>query len=162
VELPTYPFQRERFWLEPIHEAIGAGKASSSLLGQGSHPLLGRRIHSAHAPQAIVFESVIGGSGARLVDESAAETSPALQQTVLEQMAQAAAETVAHGNAVRMEPLAIEEPLPLSGDPPRVVQLVLIPKGPTSFRLEIFSRIAKEPRDAPTWTRHASTQLHTS
>jgi acyl transferase domain-containing protein/thioesterase domain-containing protein/acyl carrier protein len=41
VELPTYPFQRQRFWLEPSH---GAGDAGAAGLGEAGHPLLGARI----------------------------------------------------------------------------------------------------------------------
>jgi polyketide synthase 12 len=39
VELPTYAFQRERFWPEPI--ARGAGDLSAVGLGSTAHPLLG-------------------------------------------------------------------------------------------------------------------------
>jgi polyene macrolide polyketide synthase len=38
VRLPTYPFQRRRYWLEPSHSP---GEVTSAGLGQADHPLLG-------------------------------------------------------------------------------------------------------------------------
>ena len=43
VSLPTYAFQRERYWLDPAAGA-GAGEASSiGMSSAGDHPLLGCR-----------------------------------------------------------------------------------------------------------------------
>lgn len=42
VPLPSYPWQRERHWIEPMPMAVSAGRDTG-------HPLLGHRIHSAQA-----------------------------------------------------------------------------------------------------------------
>ncbi|WP_431784955.1 polyketide synthase dehydratase domain-containing protein, partial [Streptomyces chumphonensis] len=44
VDLPTYPFQRERFWLE---SASGAGDVSGAGLAAAGHPLLGAAVSLA-------------------------------------------------------------------------------------------------------------------
>jgi len=76
VELPTYPFQRKRFWapISPVMLAGipgGANASSVPLVTPGSpssaasliviptHPLLGRRVDCAFQPEAIIFESCL-------------------------------------------------------------------------------------------------------
>jgi acyl transferase domain-containing protein len=48
IPLPTYPFQRRRFWVEP--EGYGTGWKSEDTRDPARHPLLGERILSAEPP----------------------------------------------------------------------------------------------------------------
>ncbi len=54
LPLPTYPFQRERYWLEPLPE-----NEASTTPGNLIHPLLGRKISSPL--QVIQFENRLNG-----------------------------------------------------------------------------------------------------
>jgi len=54
VSLPTYPFQRERYIMDPVHEPGGRGTAKGiSLMGE-EHPLLGRRMDAPSVEKRFV------------------------------------------------------------------------------------------------------------
>ncbi|NIA28584.1 MAG: amino acid adenylation domain-containing protein [Actinobacteria bacterium] len=60
VELPTYPFQRERFWIDAKPKNISTGVASLVRNeGKKVHPLLGYEIHSPL--QDIQFQNTFSG-----------------------------------------------------------------------------------------------------
>jgi acyl transferase domain-containing protein/acyl carrier protein len=62
LDLPTYPFQRERCWAEvkPRHVAVGGARESTNT---SKHPLIGRRMRSPWLEGA-VYETELG-SGSR-------------------------------------------------------------------------------------------------
>ncbi|MFE6398041.1 type I polyketide synthase [Streptomyces alboflavus] len=51
VDLPTYPFQRRRFWLDA---PAGAGDVTAAGLGRPDHPLLGARVDLAESAEALL------------------------------------------------------------------------------------------------------------
>ena len=59
VPLPSYPWQRQRYWLEPAHEMPLDGASGSPFQSDGSpsHPLLGRKLTTA-LPETL-FENVL-------------------------------------------------------------------------------------------------------
>src|SRR5262249_13008057 len=60
VELPTYAFQRRRFWTRP--GAVAAGDVASAGLGAVGHPLLGAAVELAGGHQLVLTGRVSLGS----------------------------------------------------------------------------------------------------
>src|SRR5581483_10576472 len=62
VALPTYPFQRERYWLPPATKPRAAMSASDAV-----HPLVHRRVRSAS--RDVQFESDLSGASPAFVGD---------------------------------------------------------------------------------------------
>ena len=155
VKLPTYPFQRRRYWLE---DKLAAGNIDAAGLADPGHPLLAARIDSP------------GGEGLQLAGRLAPASAPWLaDHTVLgdvalpaaahRELALAAARAVGLG---AIEELEVETPLvfPDAG----AVQLrvsVGEPGADGRRELAIHSRAQAEAdaAEAEPWMRHASGTL---
>jgi acyl transferase domain-containing protein len=160
LELPTYPFQRKRFWSDPAGVAL-SGKYGSRdpRLQEGMHPMLGRRIVMAHQPDHVLFETVVDTNHPLLGTETNPEEPITAPESFYQEMARAAAEVAAAGSDVQFDGLVTHEELTLKPHRPRVVQLALLPDEAGSFRFELFSRDGEGSDKPPTWTRHVSARV---
>src|SRR5277367_1875818 len=59
VSLPTYPWQRERYWIET---QARAGRAWGAQVSQGGHPLLGAGFRPADRPEAHYWEHQVSAT----------------------------------------------------------------------------------------------------
>ncbi|MDO9174107.1 MAG: polyketide synthase dehydratase domain-containing protein, partial [Actinomycetota bacterium] len=143
VTLPTYPFQRERYWADAAHRRRTRGQA-------GENPLLGAQLRSP-ALDATVFENALGVTWPAFLDHHRIYGTALLPSPAYLEMALAAAAEVdpAHGHAVTS--FEIREALILPEEGERVVQLVL--HDDRSF--EVVSRAP----DHDDWTLHATGRL---
>src|SRR5262249_54381715 len=109
VDLPTYAFQRQRFWLEP---APPAGDATAIGQGATEHPILGASVQLAGEEQTLFTGRLSLKThpwlGDHLLDGAAVVPATALVEMALHAAAEVGAETVAE--------LAIEAPLLLPED----------------------------------------------
>ena len=67
IALPTYPFQRSRYWLQGRDAGQPRTTDRSDTRDENTHPFLGRRLDSP-AIAGTVFETEIGTEGSELLD----------------------------------------------------------------------------------------------
>jgi len=159
VSLPTYPFQRRRYWIGPT----GSGPAPSPAAGLARasvHPLLGHRVHSAAAAELVQFENVIAPSRPAYLQDHRIAGTPVLPASAYLEIALAAGRAVEPDRELAVEGLVLEQAVQFFEGRARVVQVVLRPDGPAR-RFELHSRLELPPDNdgPPQWTRHATARL---
>ena len=185
LPLPTYPFQRKRYWLTPkTHDSTYDSVVTTSVVQpQAQHPLLGQRLHLADTPE-IRFQSQISQQQpAFLADyqvssRGGSRTAPTFPMTAYLEMALAAGADLFKSDEVTVEDLFIQQALLLPEDDVTTLQVVLKPvskqasesslnewrnqaRRHDSHEFKIFSLTASArsasaaSRDEPVWTLHA-------
>ncbi|MFD4509060.1 type I polyketide synthase [Streptomyces sp. NPDC058457] len=148
VPLPTYAFQRERYWLD---DTAGAGDVTSAGLVATGHPLIGAAVELADADTYVFTGRLSLHSTPWLADHGVFDEALFPATAFLELAVRAADEV----GCARVDELSLAAPLVLPRDGAVVLQMRVGPQGTDGTRsLEVFSR----PQDAPadeTWIRHA-------
>lgn len=152
ISLPTYPFQRERFWVEVVPASVPSPRRV--IPHSAGHPLLGQRLQVAGSSE-IRFESHIIQHSPTFLNDHRIYGSAILPATAYMEMALAAGATVFKSNQVSLENVAIQQALLLSEDATKTLQLVLQPNGAETYTFQIFSLTTHVEEEA-TWTLHAS------
>ncbi|WP_194820718.1 type I polyketide synthase [Micromonospora sp. S-DT3-3-22] len=147
VDLPTYAFQRQRFWLDA---PVDPGDATAMGLDSADHPLLGAAVTLANADGAVLTGRLSLDRHPWLadhaVDGAVVFPGTGYVDLALHAGAQVGAETV--------DELTIEAPLVLPERGGVQLQVVVGPADAGQARtLQVYARSADT--DAP-WTRHAS------
>ncbi len=153
VALPTYAFQRRRYWL-----ASGAGAGDASALGQSpaGHPLLGAAVELAGDREGLLFTGRLSLTGHSWLRDHAVMGTVLLPGAGFVELALTAAERV---GAQEIEELTLHAPLLLSEQGAYQVQLVLTEPDEAGARsIEIYSRAetSSDELEASEWTLHAS------
>ena len=145
VQLPTYPWQRERYWLAPPPPQRASGAVTA-------HPLLGARVPVASADA--VYESALSTSAPAWLTDHRVAGKALVPGAALAELARAAGDD--HGRRPsQVTGLVLQTPLILPESGARLVQVVLTDGG---GHAAIYSR----PSDAsPTtaWTLHATAEV---
>ncbi|MGQ4807006.1 hypothetical protein NKDENANG_00344 [Candidatus Entotheonellaceae bacterium PAL068K] len=136
VELPTYPFQRQRYWAD-----IAAARPTHAFHGVSAsetwHPLLGCRLRSAL--KDLVFESQVSPEAPSYLKHHRVFERVILPVTAYIEMALAAATAVLGTHAVVLEELLLEQPLMLPDDGAKTLQVILTPVENRAHTFQIFS-----------------------
>ncbi|MEU9478101.1 SDR family NAD(P)-dependent oxidoreductase [Streptomyces sp. NPDC048191] len=153
--LPTYPFQRERYWLA---EGPGTGDAAELGLQSEDHPLLGATVTLADSDQTVFTGRLSLRTHPWLADHRVGDT-VLLPGTAFVELALHAGHRTGHG---RVEDLTLEAPLVLPEHGAVQLQLSLTAPDDTGRRLLTVSARPDDPVGDPAhapWTRHATASL---
>src|SRR5690606_35528575 len=149
VDLPTYAFERERYWLGPPARAANLSAAG---LREVAHPLLAAELGVADDGPLVLTGSLSAATAPWLADHAVAGAvvvpGTALADLVLEAAARTGCDLV--------EELMFEAPLVLPPQGAVTVQVVVDPPDPSGARPV---RVHSQPPGEELWTRHASGAL---
>lgn len=146
LKLPSYPWQRERFWYEPPTARLSQARPDR-------HPLLQNYV--AAATGLHVWESEISLEEFPYLADHRVQGTVVLPAAAFVEMALAAADELFGPGAHLLENFKFTEALVLADEQAAPVQVVLAPDMPGTFTCQIFSRPAGEAEAA--WKQHAST-----
>ncbi|TYB44902.1 type I polyketide synthase [Actinomadura chibensis] len=149
VELPTYAFQRERFWL--VAPQAG-GDAESMGLGSADHPLLSAVVTSPESDGVVLSGRLSVHTQPWLADHAVGGV-VLFPGTGFVELAVRAGDQVGCG---RIDELTLEQPLVLPPDGHTLVQVVVGAADQEDRRtVTVYSRTGTE----MPWTRHAAGQM---
>ncbi|WP_443070301.1 SDR family NAD(P)-dependent oxidoreductase, partial [Streptomyces sp. WAC05374] len=152
TDLPTYAFQRERFWIDA---AKATGDVRSVGLRASEHPWLGAVTATAD-DDGYLFTGRLALADQPWLAEHAVSGTVLVPGTGLLDIALAAAH---HTGADRVEELTLLEPLILTEDTPVRLQVVVGAETSEGRRpLSLFSRADDAPEES-SWRRHATGEL---
>ena len=139
ITLPTYPFQRQRYWwagatvpsMEPMRESQAVATRSGMVGIATNHPLLGDRIPLAGTPEQR-FQGEIDLQSCEYLRDHCVLGEVVLPGAAYLEMAIALTCQWKKTDAVTLANFAIEQPLSLGEDSGAALQLVLSPKATES------------------------------
>ncbi|MGA5423608.1 SDR family NAD(P)-dependent oxidoreductase [Streptomyces lavendulocolor] len=148
VPLPTYAFQRRRFWLEaPKHS--GAAEAAELGVDAPEHPLLGAAVDLAGSDGRLFAGRISTRTHPWLADR------PYVPTSVFVELAMRAGDGIGCGD---LESLTVRAPLVLDGDHAVRLQVVVAGTPDAEGRYALTVHARPEGDDRP-WTLHAEGRL---
>jgi 8-amino-7-oxononanoate synthase len=160
IHLPTYPFQRQRFWWEPTQSEVDKPRLAlgCSRLKPSQHPLLGLRLPLAGTSD-IRFQTEISANCPSYLHDHCLLNQPVFPAAgYLEMILAAAAQMTASPQAIAVDDVIIEQPLLLSTSKSTCLQVVLTPQN-QGYAVQVFSTPADVDVAAAVFTRHVTATI---
>ncbi|MEW6234617.1 MAG: type I polyketide synthase [Candidatus Omnitrophota bacterium] len=151
--MPTYPFQRRRYWI-PAAGACFRKKVTYSAHSGDGNPLLGRKM-ILPGTKEIRFESTISPQSPFYLDHHRIYNAAVFPASAYLALVLEAGAAVFENNNWAIKDIVFQQALILPDNQEIVLQLVLIPNNSNGYLFQIFS-LNNEKNDAPISTLHAS------
>ena len=164
IKLPTYPFQRQRYWWDANELAVNQRVASpintDHIFTPTTHPLLGARLNLAGAHEQR-FQTQLRANHPSFLQHHQVVDVPVFPATGYIEQAIAAAVEMLGSQSLQLSNLAIEAPLSFSDAESQNVQVVIVPEKETAdrantYQWKIYSCSTPTAESPAAWTRHAS------
>ncbi|HEX8847781.1 MAG TPA: type I polyketide synthase [Pyrinomonadaceae bacterium] len=159
IQLPNYPWQRSRFWVEHDASATTDGWASRRAQGrQSTHPLLGSHIAPAHPSLGHLWEFKLEARLLPFLNDHRVQGSMVLPATAYVEMALSGAAQAFDAQTCRLAALEFHKALFVPEDGVRLVQMSFSSGAEGGTLFHVYSR-ADKPETTDNWTLHATGQL---
>ena len=147
IDLPTYAFQRKRYWLDatPSEDVAGVGQLAAG------HPLLGAVV-ALPGSDSVVLTGRLSVQTQPWLADHVVKGSILLPGTAFLELAIRAGDQVGHPT---VEELTLEAPLVLPQDGGIALHVVVGPMGADRRSVTVYSRSENTPEEQD-WTRHAT------
>jgi acyl transferase domain-containing protein/acyl carrier protein len=155
IPLPTYPFQRLRFWIE--ENSSKNTRSVNPTHGRPIHPLLGHRLYAAGSKE-IRFDARFSSSSPAWLEYHRVYRVVVLPGAAYLEMAAAAGFNLLGTRALVVKDISIDQALIIPPEQTASVQVVLSPEAPGEYGFKVFGFIGKD-MDPPVWTCHVSGRL---
>jgi myxalamid-type polyketide synthase MxaB len=161
LPLPTYPWQRQRYWYENNGKEWQPTQTRSSIIitnRQSTHPLLGQQRYTAVKQKELIFESYLNREDPAYLQHHCIYSQTIVPAAAYIEMALAAGARLLKTPELTLGELTFGQALIIPENTTIPVQVILTPDEDGSYRFQIFScQIAFD--SEPSWTLHASGKI---
>ena len=148
VSLPSYPWQRERYWVEGNgRQERGRGRRPA-----GAHPLLGESVQPSTQPGTRLWEVELSPEAQPYLADHRVQGAVVVPAAAYIEMVLAAAREAHGGEQQELEGVAFQQALVLAEDEVKRAQVVLVEQGPGEVAFQVNSLQGEG--SAAAWVQH--------
>jgi acyl transferase domain-containing protein len=171
VILPTYPWQRSRYWIKTtgIERQTGLmespepnqpdGMAAQPQPERQKHPLLGNRLNHLAPPNLYIWETKIDSLYLSYLKDHRVWDSIVMPHSAYIEIALAATEEAFKSKPKQLTDLKLHTPLFLSEQDAQKIQVVLTSESDASLSFYLYSYQLNQPAFPQEWRLYATAQI---